>query len=883
MAAHLDRAEISPSVFDARPAWDILAHAYLQERSPAQSMPPTLKLIAAGNASDGDGRNPRGARILAAFESDGHAYAAVAPSFPDERGVRILNLADPRDITVADAITHEDDPRLGYAWADMSIFESNGRIYAAMAGYGGRIQILELSDPRDITMAGSASSSGDSVATFKSDGHAYAAVSSYLGIHILNLTDPYNVTHTSGAAYGGHSPHAGPSSIAVFESDGHAYAAVASAFDDTFRVLDLADPRDITMAGSIADNDRLLLGGVVDIDTFESNGRIYAAVAAAADGGVQILDVSDPRDITMAGGIAGDHDPHLAGPIRIDAFESNGRIYAAVIWHGSIQILELSDPHDITVAGSIADNDDIGLDYTWDVSAFESDGHTYAAVTSSHYDAVHILELADPRDITVSAGITADAVYLFGALDLDIFESNGHTYAAVASFFDDGVQVVEITDPHDITIAGGIGGIKEASRIAAFESNGRAYAAVIWHGGVHILELADPHDIAISDSIADGDGLEIGGAGGIAAFESNGRAYAAVASYDGIHVIEITDPHDITMAGSIKDNGSLHLGRAADIAAFESNGRAYAAVASYDGVQVIEITDPHNIAAVSTAGAAAPRLYDAKYVAAFELNDRAYAAVISASGSYNYDIHTLDVSDPHNMAAAGHSRAGGLPAGITVLEMDGRTYLVVALQNRGAHVYELTDPHEITPAGGGATAFGDFEHMTGIAAFELDGHTYLAATSHYSVQTLLVAAMEPDACIVHAADASAPAIPPEIAAAGNRFAVDLYRQISGDGGNAFFSPISVYVAFSAVGEAARGETAGQLYGAFGFEPDDSLRRNATAMLVSSLNRPDPCATLQMASSLWLAERFEPYDSYVGVVGDAYISTSKSDPTTSSQL
>ena len=113
-------------------------------------------------------------------------------------------------------------------------------------------------------------------------------------------------------------------------------------------------------------------------------------------------------------------------------------------------------------------------------------------------------------------------------------------------------------------------------------------------------------------------------------------------------------------------------------------------------------------------------------------------------------------------------------------------------------------------------------------------------------------------------------IPSEIAATNNRFALDFYRQVSGHDGNIFFSPLSMYTAFSMVYEGARGETAGQMQSVFGFEPDKSLRHNATASLMSSLNRQDPHATLTLANSLWLADWFYPYDSYLNTVNNTYL-------------
>ena len=113
-------------------------------------------------------------------------------------------------------------------------------------------------------------------------------------------------------------------------------------------------------------------------------------------------------------------------------------------------------------------------------------------------------------------------------------------------------------------------------------------------------------------------------------------------------------------------------------------------------------------------------------------------------------------------------------------------------------------------------------------------------------------------------------IPDAIAAANNGFAVDFYREVSAEDGNIFFSPASMFVAFSALYEGARGNTADQMQHAFGFEPDLQARYNATAHLMSSVNRDDPNATLGMANALWPAVWFSPYDSYVDAVRGVYL-------------
>ena len=113
-------------------------------------------------------------------------------------------------------------------------------------------------------------------------------------------------------------------------------------------------------------------------------------------------------------------------------------------------------------------------------------------------------------------------------------------------------------------------------------------------------------------------------------------------------------------------------------------------------------------------------------------------------------------------------------------------------------------------------------------------------------------------------------IPDAIAAANNGFAVDFYREVSAKDGNIFFSPTSMFVAFSALYEGARENTADQMRQVFGFEPDLQARYNATARLMSSVNRDDPNATLEMANALWPALQFVPSDSYVDAVRSVYL-------------
>ena len=377
----------------------------------------------------------------------------------------------------------------------------------------------------------------------------------------------------------------------------------------------------LTAADSITDTPSLELNGATGIAVFESGGSTYAAVASFADDGVQILNVTDPSDITAAGNITDTDALVLLGARDIATFTSGGSTYAAVaaFTDDGVQILNVTDPSDITAAGNITDDgtntDELELNGARNIAIFESGGSTYAAVAASTDDGVQILNITDPSDITAAGSISdngtnTDELELNGASGIATFTSGDSTYAAVAAFSDDGVQILNITDPSDITAAGSISDpgtntdeleLNSASGIAIFTSGGSTYAAVTGQSddGVQILNITDPSDITAAGSITDAGTLVLANARGIATFTLGGSTYAAVAAYfgDGVQILNVTDPSDITAAGSITDDGTntdeLELNGAENIAMFTSGGSIYAAVtASFDsGVQILSLTN----------------------------------------------------------------------------------------------------------------------------------------------------------------------------------------------------------------------------------------------------------------------------------------------------
>ena len=391
----------------------------------------------------------------------------------------------------------------------------------------------------------------EGIATFESGGSTYAAVASYFnnGVQILDITDPSNVTAAGSITDGGTLELEGATGIATFESGGNTYAAVAAYEDDGVQILNITDPSRVTAAGSITNTGTLELNGATGITIFESGGSTYAAVAADDDNGVQILDITDPSNVTAAGSIANTNTLELLGAEGIATFESGGNTYAAVTAYNDngVQILDITDPSNVTAAGSIADTNTLELNGARGIATFTSGGSTYAAVAAHFDDGVQILDITDPSNVTAAGSITdTTTLVLRGAEGITTFESGGNTYAAVTAFFDRGIQILDITDPSNVTAAGSITDtttlvLRGAADIATFESGGSTYAAVTSFDdhGVQILRLNSPPEVGAGadQEVVEGSTVNLSGT---ATDDDTGDTLAYSWTHDGTLAITIT-------------------------------------------------------------------------------------------------------------------------------------------------------------------------------------------------------------------------------------------------------------------------------------------------------------------------------------------------------
>ena len=143
--------------------------------------------------------------------------------------------------------------------------------------------------------------------------------------------------------------------------------------------------------------------------------------------------------------------------LTLDTFTIGSSTYAIVASDNddAVQIIDISDPTNITPTDNM-ENSRSGapnLGGATDVETFTIGSSTYAIVTAYDYDGVQIIDISDPTNIvekdTVrdsATGRVTEFDQLNGAQDVDVFTIGSSTYAIVASRDDNGVQIIDISD-----------------------------------------------------------------------------------------------------------------------------------------------------------------------------------------------------------------------------------------------------------------------------------------------------------------------------------------------------------------------------------------------------------------------------------------------------
>ena len=223
------------------------------------------------------------------------------------------------------------------------------------------------------------------------------------------------------------------------------------------------------------------------------------------------------------------------------------------------------------------------------------------------------MDITNPASPTATAAVTDEQggfTELDRAWNITTVVIGEKTYALVASYFDDGVQVMDITNPASPTptaaVTDGEGGFTEldgAWDITTVVIGEKTYALVASSSddGVQVMDITNPASPTATAAVTDGqDGLftELNGARSVTTVVIGEKTYALVASFDddGVQVMDITDPASPTATAAVTDgqdeDGFTALNGARSVTTVVIGDKTYALVASFndDGVQIMEIS-----------------------------------------------------------------------------------------------------------------------------------------------------------------------------------------------------------------------------------------------------------------------------------------------------
>ena len=770
-----------------------------------------------------------GARGITTVKIDGSTYALVAAFF--DNGVQIINITDPENPTATFSINDGDDDGTGtssifdelngaYGITTVKIGESTYALVAAERDDG--VQIINITDPANPKAVSSVTDDDDGFDTFhESRGittvqigqSTYALVASFLdhGVQIINITDPANPTAVTsindGETDGGGNTFdvlERSSGIATIQIGQSTYALVASLLDDGVQIINITDPAAPLATSSITDGDASdTAAGVFGVTTVQIGQSTYALVTASSStGGVQIIDITNPTAPTVASAITdGGTFDRLGGARGITTVQIDSSVYALVASsNDGVQIIRIADnqpepePEPEISEESVIFTNPIAVSSVTDDTPTNSspfdqlngaasiitvtiDSSTYALVASEFDDGVQIIDITNPAtpiavssitDATATNGSPFDA--LNGAFSITSIQIGSSLYALVASFNDDGMQIIDISDPTTPTAVSSVSdGDLDSNGVRFRELDGSVAVTAVKIGestyalvtanrdrGIQIIDITNPGAPTVASSIANGvDGFNISLIRHISTVQIGASTYALVTSFTTggyIQIIDISDPTAPIFVSLIDEsitNGSDVFSSTHASTTITIGASTYALVTSQsqDGVQIIDISDPAVPTFVSsvtdaTADNSSPfdELDGATDITTVRIGESLYAIVASTFDDGVQIIDITDLTTPTAVASitddvGGFDQLDGA-TGITTVKIDSSTYaLVASASDDGVQIIRISgpvtpeNPLAVTSITDDVDGFDELDAATGITTAKIDSSTYALVAS----------------------------------------------------------------------------------------------------------------------------------------------------------
>lgn len=489
---------------------------------------------------------------------------------------------------------------------------------------------------------------------FTSGSTAYAVDGS---LRILDISDPEDASLLTTYEVSG----VNVSVQHVYVSGNYAYVAADMG---GLRVLDVSSPSSPVEVGSLAISDARRV--------FVLDNRAYV-VSSGSPSKLWVVDVTSPASPASMGSC------QVQGSNGI--FVLGNTAYVACGWQGGIQIVDISDPASPTVESSYG----AGSKYGYDVSAYSN--YAYVAGSSGGLIVLDVTDPEAPTEVSVLTDIKANririrypsAYVVFGGDDgfreLDLSDPAS---PAVTRQFEMAVGVQSLYASGDRLYLSSYDRLWIYDLLAAPELPTPlssypewqaadifvrdTYAYLLDFSNIYILDVSDPEDVTQMGSLAGG------GSGRIFVQDS----YAYVVLGNKMEIIDVSDPT------SPSKSGELTLSGGGDVFVPEGSDVAY--VVDGGGLHAVDVSDPGAPGILASLGTSK----DASCV--WVSDSRAFVG--SNSGGV-FCIEAFDVSDPSSPSLV--AKTDDDNGRIGDIEVRDGMILAAVSGHSGVYIYTLED------------------------------------------------------------------------------------------------------------------------------------------------------------------------------------------------
>ena len=229
-------------------------------------------------------------------------------------------------------------------------------------------------------------------------------------------------------------------------------------------------------------------------------------MAAINDNGVQIINITKPYQPTAASNVIDNTDGYttLQGAISVTTTTIGSSTYAlvAAFSENGVQIIDITNPYQPTNVSAVTDGQGSfqTLENPTFITTTTIGSSTYALVTSETDDGIQIIDITDPYNPIAASAPKQGNVYtrLTDPSSITTTTIGSSTYALVAASGRNGVQIIDITNPYQPTPASAVAdasngftelnGPKSITTIAG--SPEYALVASKTDGGVQIMKIS---------------------------------------------------------------------------------------------------------------------------------------------------------------------------------------------------------------------------------------------------------------------------------------------------------------------------------------------------------------------------------------------------------